>query len=103
MHSALDSVGRGGTVLFFAVPMPGETIAIDFNPFWRNDVTLKTCYGAAPRDLYQALELIRSGRVVVDDMITHRFGLDRIGEAFATAARPDDCLKVIVEPNGRKQ
>lgn len=98
-ESALRSVDRGGTVLFFAVGQPGETIAVDFNPFWRNDVSLRTCYGAAPLDNWQALELLRRGAVQVQDMITHRFGLDEIGEAFRTAACPGDCLKVLVEPD----
>jgi L-iditol 2-dehydrogenase len=96
--AALRSVDRGGTVLFFAVGKPGEALAVDFNPFWRNSVTLATSYGAAPLDNRQALELLANGTVRVDDMVTHRFSLDDIGEAFRTAARPADCLKVIVEP-----
>ncbi len=85
-------------MLFFAVGMPGEALPVDFNPFWRNSVTLATCYGAAPLDNRQALELLRHGTVEVADMITHRFPLDDIGEAFRTAARPGDCLKVLIEP-----
>ena len=97
-ETALKSVERGGTVLFFAVPHPGDEVSMDFTPFWRNDITIKTCYGAAPEDNREALELLRSGRVGIVDMITHRFGLEEINEGFATAARPDDCLKVIIEP-----
>jgi L-iditol 2-dehydrogenase len=97
--SALGCVAEGGLVLFFAVPLPGETVPIDFNPFWRDDITIKTCYGAAPLDNMSALELIANGTVKVDDMITHRFGIDRIQQAFETGSAPDSCLKVIVEPN----
>jgi len=98
-EAAMASVERGGCILFFAVAQPGETIAIDFNPFWRNDISIKTCYGAAPIDNRQALELLHRGAVKVDDMITHRFPIDEIGKAFATAAEPEGVLKVIVEPN----
>ncbi len=98
-RTALRSADRGGTVLFFAVPKPGETVDVDFNPFWRDDVTIKTCYGAAPIDNLQALELIRRGSVTVTDMVTHRFGIDEIDKAFLTGAQPDGCMKVIVEPN----
>jgi L-iditol 2-dehydrogenase len=98
-RAALLSAERGGTILFFAVPKPGETVDVDFNPFWRDDITIKTCYGAAPLDNMQALELVTHGTVTVDDMITHRFGIDRIGEAFMTGAQPDGCMKVIIEPN----
>ena len=97
--TALASAERGGTILFFAVPKPGETVDVDFNPFWRDDITIRTCYGAAPLDNLQALDLIRSGTVKVTDMVTHRFGIDAIGEAFRTGALPDKALKVIIEPN----
>jgi L-iditol 2-dehydrogenase len=98
-RSALQSAERGGTILFFAVPKPGETVDVDFNPFWRDDITIKTCYGAAPLDNQQAIDLIRHGTVTVTDMVTHRFGIDSIGKAFATGAQPDGCIKIIVEPN----
>jgi L-iditol 2-dehydrogenase len=99
-RSALQCAERGGAILFFAVPKPDEPVDVDFNHFWRNDITIKTCYGSAPFDSMQALELIRRGAVTVDDMITHRFGIDDIGEAFMTGAKPDGCMKVIVKPNG---
>ncbi len=97
-EAALRSVDRGGTLLFFAVGQPGETIAIDFNPYWRNDISFKTCYGAAPLDNRQAMELLRIGAVAVDDMITHKYPLTEIGAAFKTAAEPTGTLKVIVVP-----
>jgi L-iditol 2-dehydrogenase len=99
-RQALESVDRGGTVLFFAVPKPGETIDIDFNPFWRNDVSLKTCYGAAPIDNLQAMELIRAGNVDVRDLITHRFSLEEIAKGFKAAGEGKNCLKVIIKPHG---
>jgi L-iditol 2-dehydrogenase len=97
---ALQSVERGGTILFFAVPNPGETLDIDLNPFWRNDVSFKTCYGAAPLDNVQAIELIRAGNVNVKDMITHRFSLQEITKGFKTASEGKKCLKVIIKPHG---
>ena len=96
---ALESVDKGGTVLFFAVPRPKETIDIDFNPYWRNDVTLRTSYGAAPRDNRQALELIRAENVEIDDMITNRLSLDEIGDGFRLASEGKECLKVLIRPD----
>ncbi|HOS59523.1 MAG TPA: alcohol dehydrogenase catalytic domain-containing protein [Syntrophorhabdaceae bacterium] len=99
-YQSLESVDRGGTVLLFAVPNPGQTISIDFNPFWRNDISLKTCYGAAPIDNMQAMELIRAKNVIVDDLITHRFGLEDISDGFRVASEAKDCLKIIIKPHG---
>lgn len=98
-EAAMSSVERGGVILFFAVAPPGETLAVDFNPFWRNDISIRTCYGAAPLDNRQALELLQRGTVKVADMITHRFPIEEIGKAFATAAEPEGVLKVIIEPH----
>ncbi len=99
LQQALEAVDRGGVVLFFAVPKPGETVAVDFNRFWRDDVSFMPSYAAAPLDNATALELISSGRVVVNDMITHRLSLDEIGEGFRLASEADHCLKVIIRPN----
>jgi L-iditol 2-dehydrogenase len=96
---ALQSADRGGTIIFFAVPKPRESVPVDFNPFWRNDIVIKTSYGATPLDNMQALELLRNRRVVVSDLVTHRFGIDDIGEAFRVAAS-GDCLKVLITPHG---
>jgi len=98
-QQALESVDPGGTILFFAVPNPGERLNIDFNPFWRNDISLKTCYGAAPLDNSQAMELIRAGNVDVRDLITHRLGLEEISKGFKAASEGKDCLKVIIKPH----
>ncbi len=99
VSSALQSVDRGGAVLFFAVPKPGETVNIDFNPFWRNDIVMKTSYGSAPVDHLQALKLLGAGSVNVSDMVTHRLPLEKIAYGFSLASEGKDCLKVLITMN----
>lgn len=95
----MESVERGGTVLFFAPTDPGTTVPLSINDlFFRNDVTLTTSYAGSPGDHVEALELIRLGRLRVKEMITHRFGLAEIGQAFRLVAEARDSLKVIIEP-----
>jgi len=96
---ALQSVERGGTVLFFAPTDPGITIPISINElFWRNDITLTTSYAGSPADYQAALELIRSATVPVRRMITHRLSLAEIGTGFQLVADARDSVKVIIEP-----
>ena len=96
---AMESVERGGTVLFFAPTDLGVTIPLSINDlFWRNDITLTTSYAGSPGDHVEALELIRLGRLHVGEMITHRFGLGETGEGFKLVAEARDSLKVIIEP-----
>jgi len=96
---ALKAVERGGTVMTFATTEPDVDLPIPANEFWRNGITVKPSYGAAPNDLEIALRLIQFGRVPVRDMITHRLPLSEIAEGFQLAAEPRDSIKVVIRPH----
>ena len=99
LNQALQSVERGGTVLFFAPTEPGVSLPVSINDvFFRIDVTLTTTYAGAPADLATALEMIVSGRVQVGQMISHRLGLAEAGLGFKLTAEAGDSLKVIIQP-----
>ena len=96
---ALESVERGGTVLFFAPTDPGVTLPISVNElFFRNDITLTTSYAGSPADHMTAMELIRAGRINVRKMITHRLSLSETSKGFQLVAEAQEATKVIVEP-----
>ena len=96
---ALQSVDKGGIILFFAVPKPGEDVCIPITDFWRNEITIMTSYGAGPTDLEEALEMISSHKVNVKDMITHKLSLEEIGKGFQIVADAKKSIKVIIEPH----
>jgi len=99
INQALQSVERGGTVLFFAPTNPGVTIPISVNDFFfRNDITLTTSYAGSPADYSTALELIRARRVQVREMITHRLSLAETGLGFQLVAKAKNSIKVIINP-----
>jgi L-iditol 2-dehydrogenase len=95
---ALQSVDRGGTVLFFAPTEPGVELPIPVNDFWRNSITLMPSYGNSPLDAVVAIELIRARRVPVHEMITHRLSLPETGLGFQLVAEAGESIKVIIEP-----
>ncbi|MFC1487673.1 zinc-dependent dehydrogenase [Thermoproteota archaeon] len=97
--TALEVVDRGGLILFFAVPDPTTKIPIPITRFWRNETTIKTSYGAAPRDLKEALKILEQKTVNVSDMITHRLDIREAAEGFRLVAKAGKSLKVIIEPN----
>lgn len=97
--AALNAVNPGGCVMIFAADGPNKELSIPMTRFWLEQQRLLFAYGAAPRDMLEAIDWIASGRVRVDDLVTHRFTLDQIGEAFDLATHPRDMsLKVLVEP-----
>lgn len=94
----LASVDRGGKVLFFAPTDPTATVELPFNTLWREEITMTSSYGGAPVDIRAAIELLRSGKVRVDDLVTHRLPLERAGEGFRLVASAQDSIKVILRP-----
>jgi L-iditol 2-dehydrogenase len=97
--TALHCVDKGGTILFFAVPEPTVKIPVPINQFWRNEITLKTSYGAAPNDLEESLTILVEGKLNVKDMITHKLSLLQAAEGFRLMTEANKSLKVILEPN----
>jgi L-iditol 2-dehydrogenase len=97
--SALDCVDNGGTILFFAVPDPTVKLPVPISRFWRNEITMRTSYGAAPKDLADSLEVLSTKQLNVKDMITHRLSLSEAQEGFRLVAEAGQSLKVILEPN----
>lgn len=99
LKTALKSVDRGGTVLFFAPCGPGVELSVPFNDFWRDCITLMPTYGAGPFDIEVAINLISSRRVLVQEMITHRLGLAETGSGFKLVVDAKESIKVIIEPH----
>lgn len=98
IEQAVRSVERGGTILFFAPAAAGVSVPIPLYEFWRDEITVTTSYAAGPRDIAEAIELIRSRRVRVREMITHRLGLEETGLGFKLVAEARESIKVIIDP-----
>lgn len=69
-------------------------------PIMAKTLTVFGIGGNGGRGQYErSLELVRSGRIELEPMVTHRFSLDDIGAAFATAAsKADGAIKIVVAP-----
>jgi L-iditol 2-dehydrogenase len=99
IEQAFETVDRGGCVLFFAPTREDSPVPLPVNRlFWRNEITLTSSYAANPAEHLEAMELIRSGRVKVKDMITHRLPLAESQEGFRLVAEAGESIKVIIEP-----
>ncbi len=99
VQQAWQSVDKGGTVVFFAVPDPDKKVEIPINYFWMREVKILTSYYCGPPDITEALNLIESDSVTVDDLITHKLPLSEIAKGFQLVIEGKDSIKVIIEPN----
>jgi len=99
LTQALQCTDSAGAILYFAPTAPGVDIAIPFNQFWSNQMTLTTSYAASPMDIAAAMELIRVRSVNVHDMITHRLSLAETALGFRLVAEAEESIKVIIRPH----
>ncbi|HET7874691.1 MAG TPA: alcohol dehydrogenase catalytic domain-containing protein [Methylomirabilota bacterium] len=95
LQDALENVRRGGRIgltAFYAGP-----VQADLNLAVLNQVRLYPSRGEGGRSCARALALMGSGRLQADPLVTHRFTLERIHEAFdAATGHKDETLKVAI-------
>jgi len=92
---AMAAAGPGGTVNVFGGLSGGTTISVDAKRVHYDEVTLTGSFGFAPEHFRTALAMLASGRLNVEGIITHEFGLDDAASAFETAAA-GKCLKAVI-------
>lgn len=94
-----EAVRRSGTVSVvgvYASPYDNFPIHRIF------DKGLIMQFGQAQTHVYidQCFELVRQGKVVLDDIITHRLPLSQASEAYDMFKhKTDDCVKVVLKPD----
>ena len=103
IDQAWSCLDKGGSMVFFAVPGPDKDVRVPINSFWTREIRIITTYYCAPGDMAEALALIRSGAILVNDLITHRLPLERIEEGFALVLDGSESLKVIIKPWGLEE
>ena len=99
LEQAWKCVDKGGRVVLFAVPGPDKKAVVPINDFWMKEITIFTSYYCGPPDIIEAIELIKSGNIVVDDLITHLLPLADIAYGFKLVSDGQESIKVIIKPH----
>jgi L-iditol 2-dehydrogenase len=96
VRSATEIARRGGTVNLFGLPEPESRLDADLQSLYLRGIRILPSYATTEPDIAEVHRLVVSGRLKLDDLVTHRLPIGRIDEAFRLAARPDDAVKVLV-------
>lgn len=94
-EQAVDSVARGGTVVFFGGCAPGTAVRIDTRRAHYEELTLTGAFHHTPELVRRAVELLDSEGLRPEGLITHRMGLPDVPRALELMAR-GEALKVLI-------
>lgn len=94
----LDCVRKEGKVVH--IGWANDLPPLPVIPIMAKTLTVFGVGGNGGRGQYErSLELVRSGRVDLAPLVTHRYPLDRVEEAFETAtSRSGGAIKVVISP-----
>jgi L-iditol 2-dehydrogenase len=95
ISAGIAAAGKGATVVQFTATPPDEELIIRPHDLYFNETRLIPSYSCGPEETRESLRLVERGVINASDLVTHRFPLSRIGEAFSTAQKPE-ALKVVV-------
>ncbi|TAM69390.1 MAG: alcohol dehydrogenase [Microbacteriaceae bacterium] len=88
---------RGGRVLFLAF-YPGK-VEFDLSAAIRKNINLYTSRGEGGNNVKRAVSLAAHGALKCKELVSHRFSLEDIGEAFRVIREKDgDPMKVVIVP-----
>lgn len=98
LNLCIDLVRHSGRMLYFGVP-PEKIDGVRWREMFYKNVTLQTSVNPDfARDFPLAMRWLAEGRMDLSPLVTHRFPLKEIQEAFETFRdRKDGAQKVVVE------
>lgn len=94
-NDAIRLVRHQGRVSLFAGFSKNVQAELDVNAIHYNELTVTGGFGLTRMHFERALNMIASGRIEVDSLLTHRFGLEEIGVALNTAEQ-GSAIKVAI-------
>jgi L-iditol 2-dehydrogenase len=94
VEAAVDAVKPGGKVVLIGIP-PEDRTAFTASTARRKDLTIHAVH-RMKHTYPRAIQLVQSGRVEVRSLVTHRFPLEEVRQAYATAERREG-IKVVVD------
>jgi L-iditol 2-dehydrogenase len=101
LHECLEAVGDGGTVVIVGVNAQSTPLELDLFRYHPRNLTIRWSWGPADfGDFARAVPIcsVWLPQLKLDELISHRFALDQIAEAFEVA-RSRRGLKVLVLPH----
>lgn len=98
LNWAIDSVRKGGTISVMGAYGPMFS-AVKFGDAMNKGLTLRMNQAPVKRQWPRLFEHIRNGYLTPSDIVTHRFPLEHVAEAYHVSSQKlDGCIKPLIVP-----
>jgi L-iditol 2-dehydrogenase len=97
-EAAYTLLGKGGMIHINAPPHPDDIAEIKPAEIFFKELTINGAYSASHQDTRDVLNLIKSGRINGETLLTHQFGLDQVSEAIHLMLEVGKSLKPVILP-----
>ena len=98
LEACMSAVRRGGIVSVLGV-YPTTYDNFPIGQFFDKGITLKGGQAPAHKYIDELLEYVVQGKVVLEDVITHRLPLSKIADGYSMFKKKEDnCVKVVLDP-----
>jgi len=95
----LDWARHGGTLLWFGVPPADAKIHLEPFVVFRKGLSIHSSFTSV-RNSHQAVDLLRSRRIEVEALVSHRLPLEELQRGIELIEKGKNVRKVLVLPNG---
>ena len=99
LEACMSAVRRGGIVSVLGV-YPYNYDNFPIGQFFDKGIILKGGQAPAHKYIDELLQYVVDGKVVLDDIITHRLPLSQVAHAYDVFKnKEEDCVKVVLDPS----
>ena len=100
LERSLDFVRFGGKLLWFGVPPSGKKMTLEPFTVFRKGLTVLSSFTSI-RNSYQALGLLKSGRLSTRELVSHQLSLEQLQTGIEMIEQGrENVRKVLIRPNG---
>jgi threonine dehydrogenase-like Zn-dependent dehydrogenase len=98
LEACMSAVRRGGIVPVLGVyPVMYDNFPL--GQFFDKGITLRGGQAPAHKHIDKLLQYVKEGKVILDDIITHRLPLTKISDGYSMFKKKEDrCVKVVLDP-----
>lgn len=99
VRASIDSLVPGGTLILLGFPHGGNDIPLSYVTAYQRELSILLSRNYAREDFIEAIELLRSGAIDAQRMITGTWPLERFHDAYRSLrGEPGRHLKVLITP-----